>query len=244
MLGLINLVISIAVLSFIAIYGYQKIKDAENKWYSVMFLAGVALFEIFLIQDIHGIHPVIGLLSILLVLFGVGLAFREKEIRSGEDHLTGLTTRRYFFEEVLRKEMKRAQRSKKPMAVIMLDLDDFKLVNDVHGHKVGDKVLREVGKVIRETIREIDTAVRIGGDEILILLPETDEKGAEKVLERLKENLQKISIKDIKVTASAGVTVWRSGENFEEIFERVDKELYKEKERKKSLDQRSLLPEK
>jgi len=95
--------------------------------------------------------------------------FREQSVR---DSLTGLFNRRYL-EETLRREIKRAVRKKYPLSVMMLDLDNFKSINDTFGHLAGDLVLREFSKMINRNIREDDIACRYGGDEFVIVLPDT-----------------------------------------------------------------------
>jgi len=104
------------------------------------------------------------------------------------DDLTGLFNMRYM-EIVLDAECKRAQRYKAPVSVLFLDLDFFKKVNDQHGHLIGSKVLREVAHVLGICVREIDSIIRYGGDEFVVILTETGREGAEKVAERIRETV-------------------------------------------------------
>src|SRR5690606_7240102 len=93
------------------------------------------------------------------------------------DDLTGLHNRRAF-EERLADEVARARRTNRPLSVLMVDLDDFKLVNDVHSHAAGDAVLRATAQAMLACVRDVDTCARIGGEEFIVLLPETDLAGA------------------------------------------------------------------
>ena len=94
------------------------------------------------------------------------------------DFLTGLKARRYF-EEQLDLEIKRAGRNSSPLSLVLVDIDDFKLVNDRYGHKAGDIILREIASCLMKDRREIDTVARYGGDEFVILLPDTNLVGAD-----------------------------------------------------------------
>lgn len=102
-----------------------------------------------------------------------------------DDHLTGLRNRRYF-EERLRQELARARREGTPCSVLVADVNDFKQINDRHGHTIGDLVLRRVGALLIESQREMDVPCRIGGDEFAVILPATDVEGAQALRERLE----------------------------------------------------------
>ena len=111
----------------------------------------------------------------------------EREL-SRKDNLTSLPNRRAFYElaEVL---MAGARRSKRPFTLAYLDLDDFKVVNDQHGHHQGDRALRRAADVIRSATRSSDVVARLGGDEFVVYLPDTDPDAAQPMLERLRESL-------------------------------------------------------
>jgi diguanylate cyclase (GGDEF)-like protein/PAS domain S-box-containing protein len=115
-------------------------------------------------------------------------ANRRLEERSWRDHLSGLFNRYYFY-EVLEREMARCQRYGQPFAVLMVDLDDFKRVNDTHGHEEGDAVLREVSAALRAGLREGDVLARYGGDEFVAVLPTTDVTAARAVADRVRLQL-------------------------------------------------------
>jgi diguanylate cyclase (GGDEF)-like protein len=126
------------------------------------------------------------------------------------DELTGLFNRRRF-DEVLDTEVERAKRFGQSMALVLLDLDDFKQINDTYGHQQGDVVLREVGRVLRESCREIDEPARYGGEELAVVLPGTDLHGAYLLAERVRQGVESLRLPllvtngEIRITASLGV---------------------------------------
>jgi len=112
-------------------------------------------------------------------------AFDELERSAFTDALTGLHNRA-FFDQALRRELKRARRGARPLALLLVDVDDFKRVNDTLGHTAGDRALAALGRLVRRTLREIDLAARFGGEELVLLLPETAREGARIAAERLR----------------------------------------------------------
>ncbi|MFN2611857.1 MAG: diguanylate cyclase [Solirubrobacterales bacterium] len=122
------------------------------------------------------------------------------------DELTGLSNQRRF-RELLTKETERARRFGHDLALLMLDFDDFKKVNDTHGHLQGDDVLRVVSGVMREEVREVDEPARYGGEELAVALPETAPQGAAEVAERIRTRIEDSEIPMRSGTGSVGVTV-------------------------------------
>jgi diguanylate cyclase (GGDEF)-like protein len=106
------------------------------------------------------------------------------------DSVTGLFTRR-IFEERLGAEVQRAHRHQEPLALLLVDIDDFKLVNDKFGHLEGDRALRGVGDVFREAVRIFDVCARLGGDEFVILMPRATMSVALRIAERVRERVQR-----------------------------------------------------
>lgn len=115
------------------------------------------------------------------------------------DYLTGMYNRRLFM-TALEKEFYRSKRYKTPMAIIMIDIDDFKEVNDKHGHPYGDRILQTVGEIIRRQSRDADVAARYGGEEFIVLTHGTDAEHASRLAERLR-----VAISESGVTVSCGV---------------------------------------
>jgi diguanylate cyclase (GGDEF)-like protein len=150
------------------------------------------------------------------------------------DLLTGTSTRREGLTR-LDAEIKRAQRTGSAMAVLMLDLDRFKSINDRFGHAVGDAVLVEVGRILRRTLRASDCRSRWGGEEFLVVLPDTDLSRAQIVAAGLLRNIASATVPGpagpVGCTVSIGVTITRPGEaDIERIVRRADIALYRAKE--------------
>lgn len=137
---------------------------------------------------------------------------KELVVRDG---LTGIYNHRYF-QEQLEKELKRSVRYRRPLSLLMFDLDHFKRVNDRHGHLIGDKVLRNVSLVTKHLIRETDLVARYGGEEFAIILPETDPNGAAILGTRLLKAIRAMRTpadgKKIAVTVSVGITTFNPSE--------------------------------
>ncbi len=163
----------------------------------------------------------------------------ELELRSRTDPLTGMLNRRSF-DESLEAQLAHARRYKRGGALLIVDLDRFKQVNDEFGHVVGDEALRTVSRVLAENLRETDTVgrdegglvARLGGDEFALLLPETDAAGAEVVGERLVEALAaerlRIDDREVRLGISVGAATfdWRDGQSAEELMAAADRAMY------------------
>jgi diguanylate cyclase (GGDEF)-like protein len=159
---------------------------------------------------------------------------------SVRDALTGCFNRQHAL-EVIEAELRRARRSRLPLALIVFDLDHFKGVNDRYGHLCGDEVLAAVGRRMKASLRSSDLKCRWGGEEFLVLLPDTDPAGAEKVAEVLRRDFEEhpvpwrvadIHVADIGVTASFGLALIVPGEtDSTAIIARADAALYRAKEK-------------
>lgn len=145
------------------------------------------------------------------------------------DGLTKLYNHSYMHER-LSEEISNARRHGLDLSLIMIDLDNFKQINDTFGHKLGDKVLRKVSASILEIIREEDVAGRYGGEEFIIILPNTDHSSAFKVAEKIRKSVRKLKwhIGDLKITLSGGVHSL-NGESVNGFIEKTDILLYKAK---------------
>ncbi len=154
------------------------------------------------------------------------------------DELTSLANHGRF-QELLYAEMEQVRRYQQPAALIMLDLDDFKSVNDTYGHPQGDVVLKHVARAVRDTSREVDTAARYGGEEMAVILPQTDLAGAYAIAERIRLAIQALRIPrldgdgELQMTASLGVAATSDGDE-KELILRADAALYAAKRQGKN----------
>jgi diguanylate cyclase (GGDEF)-like protein len=148
------------------------------------------------------------------------------------DELTGLPNHRAF-REAMAKEAARAQRFRHDLSLLILDIDDFKQVNDTHGHLQGDAVLRAVGRIVDDESREIDEPARYGGEEFVVALPETSLEGALEVAERIRSRIERQAIRLVQgpgkltVTASLGAaTMGPAAEDVNSLIAAADEALY------------------
>ncbi len=165
------------------------------------------------------------------------MAQLQKLLRT--DPLTGLYNRRTL-DEVLPVEFARAQRYGHPLSLIMIDLDDFKLVNDRYGHPAGDQVLEETGALISNNLRQHDIGLRYGGDEFTIILPDTNEQQGRAIISKLNKlaSAAKIQVdpdNNLAIKLSAGLATFHDGSltTVEALKKAADKDLYRNKETKK-----------
>ena len=149
-----------------------------------------------------------------------------------EDQLTGVLNRRGL-EDAYQREAARAERTGKPLCVGLLDVDNFKQLNDTHGHQTGDAALQHLVRVTKRTMRPSDILARYGGEEFMLLLPDTRQEEAVEVMTRLQRNLTKAFFlhdnERVLITFSAGVALRQNGESQANVIDRADKALYKAK---------------
>jgi diguanylate cyclase len=157
---------------------------------------------------------------------------RQLERLNRIDVLTGLPNRRHW-NEVVAVELARYLRARRPAVAMLIDVDNFKEVNDTHGHAVGDEVLRCIASVLRGSIREIDTAVRYGGDEFAVLLAETNAMGAREVAERIRTTFLAMRSREAaaqRCTLSIGIAeADRLLVTTEDWLQRADAAMYRAK---------------
>jgi len=161
----------------------------------------------------------------------LALKSRELELLSVTDRLTGLGNR-YKLDERLADELARSRRHGTAFVLIMLDIDHFKAVNDTYGHQAGDEVLAGIATLLRRHSRTSDVLGRWGGEEFLLLCPETDESGAISLAEQLRAAIEAARFPALgRVTASFGVAAWRPADDGKALLRRADEALYRAKEK-------------
>ncbi len=212
----------------------KKIKDKiYKKWISVHYQQGI---------DPKTAFMLLGIVFIILVLIAGWAIHLKKEIARRkllENELERLATidkltsiyNRYKMDLSLDEQVEIAKRYKRALSVIFFDIDFFKKVNDTYGHKVGDEVLKELVNLVSSHLRKSDIFGRWGGEEFLIILPETTKEEALKLAEKLRKYIQLHKFNKIeKLTCSFGVTSIKENDNSKTIIARVDKKLYKAKQ--------------
>ena len=170
------------------------------------------------------------------------LRFREARRQADLDALTGLHNRRYFHESLAR-ECARAQRYGRRLALVVLDLDDFKAINEHIGHLAGDGVLAEAAERMRSVVRTADIPCRVGGDEFAVILPESGIGQADQLYRRIEAAVSARPIGQVqRLTLSAGVAELNENDDSNSLFERADEALYRAKEAGKSRVVPSVVP--
>ena len=181
----------------------------------------------------------IGLIFLTMVLIVLALIMKMKtnELRQTVrlDSLTNLLSRKTILEQA-KIELSRSRYSGNPFSIIVLDIDNFKNINDLYGHQAGDDVLQRISACLKQSIRKTDMAGRIGGEEFIILLPDTNEDNAVTIAEKVRNSIERLNFdSDIKpelemVSASFGVsTAVDKSKNFKDLYAQADKALYKSK---------------
>jgi len=185
----------------------------------------VALFDYLLNVDPRLTNPKIIELS----------DFERTERSAITDHLTGLFNRGHF-DGCLVREINRCRRYGQAASLVMLDIDDFKAINDAHGHPAGDAVLKDVGRLLNQRVRDIDIAARFGGEEFAIILPETRRMSAFVVAERIRSEIERffkrrsINGKEVAVTVSGGISSFPDdADGARDMLARADEALYRAK---------------
>jgi diguanylate cyclase (GGDEF)-like protein/PAS domain S-box-containing protein len=150
----------------------------------------------------------------------------ELEKMATTDKLTGAFTRTKFH-EIIKREMERAKRYGHPLSMIMFDIDHFKAVNDTHGHAVGDYVLQTLTQIVRQNLREIDYPIRWGGEEFIIIVPDTEVESAQVLAERIRKAAERYQFDYAGViTVSFGVTRFREDDTEDSFIKRADDAMY------------------
>ena len=161
-----------------------------------------------------------------------------KEART--DYLTGLANRPEF-ERAIDRAVASAERHKRRLALLMIDLDNLKYINDTYGHHVGDEAIRVLAEELKRAVRATDTCGRLGGDEFGIAMPDADERDAREVAIRVREALEHLNRNaklPVPVEFSIGITAWRQGMDWQAMYQMADKHLYVDKRRRHSAKKR------
>jgi len=237
----VNLSATIIFYSLLIIYGYK---------YPQHTIGYISAFDKF-IADIVVFNAVSIVISIISVATFKGyrdehkkLNQLKKELESQNkklielsiiDQLTGIHNRRHF-DEILYSELEHFKTHKKNFNLLMIDIDDFKIINDKYGHLFGDEVLRKVANQIKISTRDYDFIARYGGEEFGVILSHSNSNEWGVIAERIRRNVESINLRyDIKVTVSIGAACNQENDSIEEIIERSDKMLYKAKNEGKNI---------
>jgi diguanylate cyclase len=158
---------------------------------------------------------------------------RKKQEEATHDPLTGVANR-LAYNQKIESEIARNKRYQSPLTLMVWDIDKFKSINDSYGHAAGDKVLKVIAKLLSSNIRETDFVARFGGEEFVIVMPETEINAAEGVAEKLRTTIENSEFhfrgKRVVITASCGIAEIKHNETEEQLFQRADDALYEAKD--------------
>nr|WP_312578515.1 diguanylate cyclase [Sedimentibacter sp.] len=212
------------------ISGFAPIIDANDG--EVLGLVGVD-FSLAYVKNIINSVKAILLTSIFIIVFLITvivnkiLEMRTKSLET--DYLTGLYSKNYY-EDELDFIIKDSKSKGKIFSLVMIDIDDFKEINDQRGHIIGDKVLKSVAKIMQQNMRSVDICSRYGGDEFIVILPETTKEHAVLISERILDRISNLDFSnegiDINMSLSIGIAEWKSYMTSENLIECADKAMY------------------
>ncbi len=215
---------------------FLTISPFQQKRYNIGYLISYEqdnTYEIF--DSVFWYNIILGNIIIILILIFVFYVLQMNEklkLIASTDKLTGLFNRNKFY-EIISNEIERAKRYNRPLSLIIFDIDHFKKINDTFGHNIGDYVLKTIATIIKKNIRKNDTPFRWGGEEFIVLTPETDINGAATFAEKLREAVENYKFdKVVKVTISLGVAQYdpKKDKDIDSLINRADEALYKSKE--------------
>jgi diguanylate cyclase (GGDEF)-like protein len=167
------------------------------------------------------------ILSAVIVILLVYLYIKKRlEYESSHDLLTDIYNKRSF-ERIIEYTVEHARRYNRPLSLILFDIDRFKNINDMYGHKTGDKVLAKLAALIKNSIRKCDTFFRVGGEEFAIICGETTAEDAFKLAEKLRKIVENNNFDDVgRVTISLGIAEMQKGCSIEELYRNADVAMY------------------
>lgn len=153
---------------------------------------------------------------------------------STKDELTGLYLRDVF-DVVLRQKVEETKRNDQPLSLLMMDIDDFKIVNDTYGHQLGDDVLKKIGSTIKSLVRKMDLPARYGGEEMAVIMPDANREQVFDVAERIRKEISQLKYEHFSITISIGIgTVSREIKTPEKLLKTADNALYQAKDKGKN----------
>lgn len=207
----------------------DNVLDKDNSCNRNVMLGGVAIS--LKSEDTKNLKNINFLLNTVLLVIHNCMLYHKILDLSMIDELTSLFNRRKIM-EILKTEIERSVRYSYDLSVILCDIDDFKKVNDTYGHKMGDIVLKKVSTVIKNSLRKVDFVGRFGGEEFLIVSPQTTIKNAVTLAERIRRILESVTFEglDRKVTISMGISMFESGKDIDKLINEADVALYKAKD--------------
>jgi diguanylate cyclase (GGDEF)-like protein len=178
--------------------------------------------EATIMATLHVVMASLSSLSLGMIVAHYRQGYQKLLVSAGRDYLTGLVNRGRLY-ELLRQEMARATRKRRPLSLIFYDIDNFGMINKEHGHPIGDRVLRTFSQQVQDQLRDDDHLGRWGGEEFMAIIPETSLEDTHYLAERLRETLATTFIAPVGViTASFGVVTWHPDDTIESLLSRLD----------------------
>jgi diguanylate cyclase (GGDEF)-like protein len=222
----------------------RRLRYRTNSFVAVPVLAGLEVLGALCVTDRHGDRPFGHEDVSTLRMFAAGAALaleRERALDSAEAHahaaaidpVSGVFNRRYL-QVRLGEELQRSRRHEIPLALLLIDIDDFKVVNDSYGHLAGDVVLRDVAEILRRSVRVFDVCARFGGEEFVIIMPGSTAESAMRIAERIRERIETYRPSDrllsaMRITVSIGLAVSDLGTTVGQLLTQADGALYSAK---------------
>jgi diguanylate cyclase (GGDEF)-like protein len=222
----------------------RRLRYRTNSFVAVPVLAGLEVLGALCVTDRHGDRPFDREDVSTLRMFAAGAALaleRERALDSAEAHahaaaidpVSGVFNRRYL-QVRLGEELQRSRRHEIPLALLLIDIDDFKVVNDSYGHLAGDVVLRDVAEILRRSVRVFDVCARFGGEEFVIIMPGSTAESAMRIAERIRERIETYRPSDrllstMRITVSIGLAVSDLGTTVGQLLTQADSALYSAK---------------
>jgi diguanylate cyclase (GGDEF)-like protein len=222
----------------------RRLRYRTNSFVAVPLLAGLDVLGALCVTDRHGDRPFGPDDVTTLRMFAAGAALaleRERALDSAEAHahaaaidpVSGVFNRRYL-QVRLGEELQRSRRHEIPLALLLIDIDDFKIVNDSYGHLAGDVVLRDVAEILRRSVRVFDVCARFGGEEFVIIMPGSTADSAMRIAERIRERIEEYRPSDrllssMRITVSIGLAVSDLGTTVGQLLTQADRALYSAK---------------